>query len=129
MSRLASAPTTPFGEILRRAVLATPGAIGGAFADSEGELVDSFADYDHHEWAVLTAHYGVVLAQLHAWLGTRHFGGPEYFIAQHAALDVVVHVVPGGYYALLAVGKPAAPLGLAIVSLREAARALHREMS
>lgn len=122
-------PMTPFGEILRRAVLATPGAVGGAFADDQGELVDSFSELDAHEWAVLTAHYGVVLAQLESWFGTRHFGGPEYFIAQHARLDVVVHVVPRGYYALLAIGKPAPPLGFALVSLREAARALHEEMS
>jgi hypothetical protein len=124
----APAPLSPFGEILRRAVLATPGAIGGAFAAADGEMVDSFANYDPHEWAVLTAHYGVVLAQLHAWLGTRHFGGPEYFIAQHAGLDVIVHAIPGGYYALLAVAKPTAPLGFALVRLREAADELRREM-
>lgn len=123
---------TPFGEILRRAVEATPGAIGGAFADRDGEMVDSYAASDPHEWAVLTAHYGVVLAQLHAWLGTRHFGGPEYFIAQYAAVDVIVHALPDGYYALLAVGKPATPmtpLGPAIISLREAVRALVKEMA
>jgi hypothetical protein len=78
---------------------------------------------------VLTAHYGVLLAQLDAWLGTRHFGGPEYFIAQHTALDVIVHAIPGGYYALLAVAKPTAPLGFALVRLREAADALRREMA
>jgi len=120
---------TPFREILRRAVIATPGAIGGAFADSQGEMVDSYAAYDAHEWAVLTAHYGVLLAQLHSWLGTRHFGGPEYFIAQHAAIDVLVHTLPGGYFALLAVGKPAPPLGTALISLRAAARALSEEMA
>jgi hypothetical protein len=120
---------TPFGEILRRAVLATPGAIGGAFADSDGEMVDFYADYDRHEWAVLTATYGAVLAQLDAWLGTRHFGGPEYFIAQHDAIDVLVHTLPGGYYALLAVGKPAPPLGAALINLREVARLLLEEMA
>lgn len=119
---------TPFGEILRRAVRATPGAIGGAFADAQGEMVDSFSECDAHEWAVLTAHYGVVLAQLDAWLGTRHFGGPEYFIAQHAGLDVLVHAIPGGYYALLAVTKPTPTLGFALVHLREAARAIHAEI-
>ena len=120
---------TPFGEILRRAVLATPGAVGGAFADADGEMVDSFAEYDAHEWAVLTAQYGVVLSQLHAWLGTRHFGGPEYFIVQHSELDVIVHTIPGGYYALLAIGKPTPPLGFALVRLREAVLAIHQEMS
>ena len=118
---------SPFGQILRRAVELTPGAIGGAFADSQGEMIDGFTTRDAHEWAVLTAHYGVVLSQLHAAFGTWHFGGPEYFIAQHELLDIVVHGVAGGYYALLAVTVPA-PLGHALRSLRDAARALHREM-
>ena len=56
---------------------------------------------------MLTAHYGVVLAQLHAAFGTWHFGGPEYFIAQHEQLDIVVHAVDGGYYALIASRTPA----------------------
>lgn len=118
---------TPFGAILQRAVQATPGAIGGAFADSQGEMIDGFTTRDAHEWALLTAHYGIVLGQLHAAFGTWHFGGPEYFIARHAVLAVVVHAVDGGYYALLAVTEPG-PLGHALRSLREAARALHREM-
>jgi hypothetical protein len=118
---------TPFGHIVRRAVESTPRAIGGAFADSQGEMIDGFTIRDSHEWAVLTAHYGVVLSQLHAAFGTWHFGGPEYFIAQHDMLDIVVHSVAGGYYALLALTEPA-PLGHALVSLREAARSLHREM-
>jgi len=119
---------TPFGDILRRAVLATPGAIGGAFADAPGEMADWFATEDTYEWAVLTAHYGVILRLLDRWLGTRHFGGPEYFIAQHRGLDVVVHSVAGGYYALIAVKTPSPPLGFALVSLREATEQLREEM-
>lgn len=118
---------SPFGAILKRAVQATPGAIGGAFADASGEMIDGFTTRDANDWALLTAHYGIVLGQLHAAFGTWHFGGPEYFIAQHATLDVVVHAVPGGYYAILAVADPA-PLARALASLREAAVALHREM-
>jgi hypothetical protein len=118
---------SPFGAILRRAVAATPGAIGGAFADSDGEMIDGFTTRDPHDWALLTAHYGVVLSHLHAALGTWHFGGPEYFVAQHAVLEIVVHAVAGGYYALLAVTEPA-PLGHALRSLRQAAHELHQEM-
>ena len=118
---------SPFGAILRAAVEATPGAIGGAFADSQGEMIDGYTTVDPHQWALLTAHYGVVLGQLHMAFGTWHFGGPEYFLAKHELLDIVVHAVDGGYYALLAVPEPA-PLGHALRSLREAARALHREM-
>jgi hypothetical protein len=119
---------SPFGAILRAAVEATPGAIGGAFADAQGEMIDGYTTVDPHQWALLTAHYGVVLGQLHMAFGTWHFGGPEYFIAQHAALDIVVHAVDGGYYALIAVTEPA-PLARALTNLREAARALQRELA
>ena len=122
-------PLTPFGQILQRAVESTPGAVGGAFADSQGELVDSFATWDRHEWAVLTAHYGVVMAHLTACYGTWHYGGPEYFIAQHAKLDIVVWAIESGYYVLLAVTEPAAPLARALESLRHAAKAIAKEMA
>jgi hypothetical protein len=118
---------TPFAAILRRAVEATPHAIGGAFADADGEMVDSFATIDANEWAILTAHYGVVLRQLTQAFGTWHYGGPEYFIAQHKALEVIVQSVDAGYYALLAFHQPA-PLAVALESLRVAAAELRKEM-
>ena len=118
---------SPFGAILKRAVQATPGAIGGAFADATGEMIDGFTTRDANDWALVTAHYGIVLAHLDAAFGTWHFGGPEYFIAQHHTLDIVVHAVPGGYYAILAVVAPA-PLARALSCLRQAARELHKEM-
>ena len=118
---------TPFGAILRRAVEATPHAIGSALADADGEMVDSFTTIDPHAWAVLTAHYGVVLAQLTSAFGTLHFGGPEYFIAQHQSLEVIVHAVDAGYYALLACTH-SPPLGVALDHLRDAALELREEM-
>lgn len=128
---------TPFGEIMKRAVEATPDAVGGAFADPDGEMVDSFATaYASHDWAILTAHYGVILAHLHAAFGIWHFGGPEYFVAQHQKLGIVVHALDGGYYALLAVERQSNDVRStedhaqdALASLREAATALHREMA
>jgi hypothetical protein len=39
-----------------------------------------------------------------------------------------VHAVDGGYYALMAVAEPA-PLGRALLRLRDAARALHQELA
>jgi hypothetical protein len=118
---------TPFAAILRRAVETTPHAIGSAFADSEGEMVDSFSTMNPHDWAVLTAHYGVVLAQLTAAFGTLHFGGPEYFIAQHKSIEVIVHMVDDGYYALLACTY-SPPLSVALDHLRDAALLLKKEM-
>ena len=40
---------TPFADIMRRAVEATPGAIGGAFADAEGEIVNGYTTIDREE--------------------------------------------------------------------------------
>ena len=119
---------TPFKAILRRAVESTPGAIGGSFADSEGEMVDWFAEYDPHEWAVLTAHYGVVLAQLHSAFSLWHFGAPEYFMLQHEKLGIVVHTVDSGYFALMAVKDPLR-VGFALTSLSRTVVELQREMA
>jgi predicted regulator of Ras-like GTPase activity (Roadblock/LC7/MglB family) len=118
---------TPFASILRRAVERTPNAIGSAFADSEGEMVDSFSTGDAFELAVMTAHYGVVMQHVVAAFGTWHYGGPEYLIADHSRLEVIVYNVNAGYYALIASEQPA-PLAVALESLRSAARALKKEM-
>ncbi len=119
---------TPFGHILKHLVETTPGALGGAFADSQGEMVDAFAPaYTAHDFAVITAHYGVVLGHLHAMLGVWHFGGPEYFVAQHTKLSLVVVAVTKHYYALLALADPKA-VPDALAGINEAAGALRREM-
>jgi hypothetical protein len=126
---------SPFGEIMKRAVEATPDAVGGAFADSTGEMVDSFStNFEATDWAILTAHYGVILAHLHAAFGIWHFGGPEFFVAQHQKLNIVVHILDGGYYALLAVARPTDReredvSRHALPALKTAALALHREMA
>jgi hypothetical protein len=122
---------TPFANIMRRVVEATPGAVGGAFADSEGEMVDSFSIIDKHDWAVLTAHYGVVLAHLHSCFGTWHYGGPEYFIAQHNKMDVLVCAIAHGYYALLGIHtyEGSAPIALALAQLRTAAAELRKDIA
>jgi len=118
---------SPFAEILRHAVERTPRAVGGAFAAPDGEMVDYFAATDPTDWAILTAHYGVVLANLEAAFNTWHFGGPQFFVVEHTRLDVLVHAVDDGYFALLAVEQPA-PLGVALSSLTEAVTALRKEM-
>jgi predicted regulator of Ras-like GTPase activity (Roadblock/LC7/MglB family) len=119
---------TPFGKILQRAVQATPNAFGGAFADADGEMVDSYSTIDQHEWAILTAHYGVVMSHLNAAFGTWHFGGPEYFIAEHHKVEIVCHSVDAGYFALIALTQPA-NLALALREVRVAATELRKEMA
>ncbi len=120
-----------FADIMRRAVEATPGAIGGAFADSEGEMVESFSTLDKHDWAVLTAHYGVVLSHLHSCFGTWHYGSPEYFIAQHAKVDILVHTIAHGYFAVLAVEEfqGSSPLATALKNIRAACGELREEIA
>jgi hypothetical protein len=118
---------SPFAAIIRHAVERCPRAIGGAFAASDGEMVDFFATSDPLEWAILTAHYGVLLGHIEACFNTWHFGGPQFFVVEHSRLDVVVHTVAEGYYALLAIEQPA-PLGQALSSLREAVDELRKEM-
>lgn len=122
---------TMFGDIMRTAVEATPGAVGGAFADSEGEMVDGFSTLDKYEWAVLTAHYGVVLSHLHSCFNTWHYGGPEYFIAQHAKVDVIVHTIAHGYFALLALEEHegSGQLAAGLLSLRVACEKLRKEIA
>jgi predicted regulator of Ras-like GTPase activity (Roadblock/LC7/MglB family) len=119
---------SPFADIMRRAVEATPGAIGGAFAASDGETVDAFAAEDPDEWAILTAHFGVLFAWVQSALNTFHHGEAEFIMVSHTKLDVLVHAVADGYFALIAVHTPA-PLGVALSALRRAAFELREEMT
>jgi hypothetical protein len=119
---------TPFAKILHAAVERVPGAMGGAFAASDGEMVDFVAQIDATEWALLTAHYGVVLANVEAALNTKHFGGAQYFVIENSGCDVVVHTVLDGYFALMALGRPTC-LATALVALGDAAVLLRKEMS
>lgn len=119
---------SPFAEILREAVEHTPGAVGGSFAAHDGELVDAFTARDRDEWAVLTAHYGVVLANLESAFNTLHVGGPQYFVVEHTKYDVLVQPVAEGYFALLALARPAS-ISAGLRALGHAVRRLAREMA
>ena len=118
---------SPFAEILKTAVERTPRAIGGAFAASDGEMVDYFSSADPIEWAILTAHYGVLLGHLESCFNTWHFGGPQFFVVEHSRVDVVVMTVMEGYYALMAIEQPA-PLQTALSSMSDAVAELKKEM-
>jgi predicted regulator of Ras-like GTPase activity (Roadblock/LC7/MglB family) len=118
---------TPFASILRDVVQASPNAIGGAFADSEGEMVDAFTTINATEFAIITAHYGVVMGLLKSVFGTWHFGWPEFFYAQHKKLDVIVHAVDAGYFALVAFSSPP-DIGNALVQIEVACKRLKKEM-
>ena len=118
---------SPFAQIMRTAVEATPGAVGGAFAADDGETVDSFARQDAHEWAIFTAHYGVLLRFVQSAFNVYHYGEAEFMVVSHSEIDVLVCSVSDGYYALMAVQSPA-PLGIAMHYLEAAACELRAEM-
>jgi hypothetical protein len=119
---------SPFAKIMRTAVEATPGAVGGAFAADDGETVDSFATKDQEEWAIFTAHYGVLLKYVQSAFNVYHYGEAEFMVVSHSEIDVLVHSVSDGYYALMAVHSPA-PLGIAMQHLETAANLLRAEMA
>lgn len=116
-----------FAPILDAAFQHTPGALGCSFAAADGEMVHCVTRGDATDWAILTAHYGVVLASMESAFNTQHFGGAEYFVVDHAELTVVVHTVGDGYFALLAAEKPTC-LAAALGALTAAAVKLRNEM-
>jgi len=118
---------SPFAAIMRHAVERTPRAIGGAFAAKDGEMVDFFSTIPPDDWAFLTAYNGVILQTLQAAFSTWHFGSVQFFVVEHTRVDVLVHDVGQGYFALLAVEQPA-PLAAALSSLIEAVAELRKEM-
>lgn len=119
--------SSPFSDILRTAIDRTPHAVGGAFAASDGEMVDFVAGMDPTDFAILTAHYGVLLGHIQSAFRTWHFGEAELLMFSNETMEVLVRPVVGGYFALLAIRQPA-PLGTAIDALDEAALGLRREM-
>lgn len=118
---------TPFSNILRGAVERTPGAIGGAFAAYDGELVDQFYQGDSDEWAIFTAHYGIVLSHVQSALNTWHYGEAELVMIEHANTDILLGAVLEGYYAMLAIDHPAS-LATAMREMSDAVIELRREM-
>ena len=82
---------------------------------------------------MLTAHYGVVLANLYAAFGTLHFGSPEQFIVRNGKLDVIVCAVDAEYFALVAMDRATddpetEPFADAMATLSAAALALRTEI-
>lgn len=120
---------TVFAAILQRTVARTPGAIGGSLAARDGETVDFVAPRaPDRTLALITAHHGVLLEHARAALNTFHFGDPEMMIVGHRELCVILCVLQGGYYALLAL-EPEAPLGWAVRQLSRAAVELDAEIA
>ena len=118
---------SPFATILQAVVEDTPQAIGCAFAAHDGEMVDFYSLTDADEWALITAHYGVVLAHVQAALHTCHYGEADVILIENTDMEIIMHPVDEGYYALLAITAPA-PLAMALNALARAVLALREEM-
>jgi hypothetical protein len=118
---------TPFGDILRQAVAQTPGAVGSALAARDGELVDSWTTLDPIDWAVLTAHFGIVVNHMRCALHTFHFGDLELVYFSYHELDLAVQIVTRDYFAILA-SAPPMHLQATTRTLHDTVQNLHREM-
>lgn len=97
---------TPFGSILQRAVENTPGAIGGAFSASDGELVDSWTDLEEGDWAIVIATYGITISHVRSALHTFHFGDVKYIHVSHEKLEILAQIIADKYFVLIAVEPP-----------------------
>lgn len=64
-----------FATILKRLVETTPGAIGAAMADEEGETVDYFGDMDPEELKLAAAYMGIMINRASTKKATQ-LGGP-----------------------------------------------------
>jgi hypothetical protein len=116
-----------FGEILRETMDKTPGAVGGALAAGDGEMVDYWTSMDEDEWYLLTAHFGIVINHVRRSLHTFHFGDIDFIHMGFDKMELAVQLVDGEYYVILAL-RPPVILGPARRTLRLAARRLREEM-
>jgi hypothetical protein len=102
---------TGFTAILSRLVAATPGAIGAALVDAEGEAVDYAGDtIEPFELKVAAAQWRIVLAEIEKGKMSELGGAPRRLSVLTARRSFVVDALPDGY-ALLSVMRRNAALG------------------
>ncbi len=90
--------------------------------------MEAFAPESPEDWAIFTAHYGIVFAFVQSALNTFHYGEAEFLLLSHTRLEVLIHAVAEGYFVMIAVYAPA-PIGVALAALRVAVRELREEMA
>ncbi len=109
------------------AVTLTPNAVGGALAASDGESVDAWTIWETDEWALFTAHSGVLFHHIRSALHTFHFGDVRFLFIQFEKVSLAIHVIMDGYFALMAM-EADGQMGAAELNLRTAADKLRQEM-
>ena len=110
------------------AVLSVPGAVGGAFAASDGETVDGFSDeHTEYEWALVTAHFGVIFSMIQRSTKKNFASYAQSVVIRLKEYDIVLKLVADGYYAILAL-QDTGQIGSALKALNIASIALKKEM-
>jgi len=91
-----------FRDILADLLQSTPGAIGAAFLDSEGESVEVVSarpfDTDDHELRIIGAYAGIFLSQLRRIAGATEGGTVQRFKIDFAASRIFCCDLKDGYY-------------------------------
>lgn len=118
---------TPFTLILRKHIEATPGSLGAALVDGEGEAVDYAGDtLDPFDLKVAAAHWRLVLSDIERGKLSAEGGATMRLIVLTEKRSFVLTALPDGY-ALLSILEANAAMGHADRSLDGTLRALHRE--
>lgn len=118
---------TGFTVILREHVAGTPGSIGAALVDGEGEAVDYAGDaIDPFDLKIAAAHWRIVLADIERGKLAAEGGSTIRLVVLTEKRGFVLTALPDGY-ALLSILQANAALGHADRALDGTLRALHRE--
>lgn len=117
---------TAFTGILRRHVDATPGALGAALVDSEGEAVDYAGELEPFDLKIAAAHWRIVLSDIERGKLAEQGGRTMRLLVLTERRAFVVTSLQDGY-ALLSILRANAALGHGDRSLDSTLRALYRE--
>jgi len=106
---------SPFTAILENLVAVTPGALGAALVDFEGETVDYAGVIDPFELKVAAAHWQIVLSEI----GSSPLGVPRQITVRARARSYIVRQLQPGY-AVVVVLHPRAAFAASDRALQDA---------
>ncbi len=119
---------TGFTAILLRLLRATPGAIGAALVDAEGEAVDYAGDrIEPFELKVAAAHWRIVLAEIELGALSKRGGATRRLSVETTRKVFVIDALPDGYALLSILAGDTATGGDADRALDVALRDLYVE--
>ena len=119
---------TGFTAILQRLLRATPGAIGAALVDGEGEAVDYAGDrIEAFDLKVAAAHWRIVLGEIDAGPLARRGGATRRLLVETTRRVFVIDALPEGYALLSVLRQRDGNVGHADRALDVALRDLYAE--